>query len=216
MASHVRVLGDPRADLWQEDLAMAATGATQPSHPEHPGRTDGVSNEFTVFTKIKPGEADALRADLTWLGDAANDENVHAALRQIGTLHDARHVIFDNDTRFMFASVFDGSWDTYIDDFAKTVVGARFDKVFSHSEGFPGIKDPGVKDWFLAHQQPAGVFVSAYPDLTVQQIYKDQRVDDAFQDVLDTAEFRAMLDNPANSALVGTPAFQKLLEEASA
>ncbi|MET7931322.1 hypothetical protein ABZT43_47345 [Streptomyces sp. NPDC005349] len=216
MASHVRALGDPRVDLWQEDLAMAATGATQPAHPEHPGRTDGVSNEFTVFTKIKPGEADALREDLTWLGDAANDENVHAALHQIGTLHDARHVIFDNDTRFMFASVFDGSWDTYIDDFAKTVVGARFDKVFSHSEGFPGIKDPGVKDWFLAHQEPAGVFVSAYPDLTVQQIYKDQRVDEAFEAVLDTAEFRAMLDNPANAELVGTPAFQKLLEEASA
>ncbi|MFD5124565.1 hypothetical protein [Streptomyces sp. NPDC058385] len=215
MATHVRALGDPRVDLWQEDLAMAATGATQPAHPEHPGRTDGVSNEFTVFTKIKPGEADALREDLTWLADAANDENVHAALRQIGTLHDARHVIFDNDTRFMFASVFDGSWDTYIDDFAKTVVGERFDKVFSHSEGFPGIKDPGVKDWFLAHQEPAGVFVSAYPDLSVQQIYKDQRVDDAFQAVLDTAEFRAMLNDPANAALVGTPAFQKLLEEAA-
>ncbi|MFE6760420.1 hypothetical protein ACFVDQ_43695 [Streptomyces sp. NPDC057684] len=215
MASHARALGDPRVDLWQEDLAMAATGATQPAHPEHPGRTDGVSNEFTVFTKIKPGEADALREDLTWLADAANDENVHAALRQIGTLHDARHVIFDNDTRFMFASVFDGSWDTYIDDFAKTVVGERFDKVFSHSEGFPGIKDPGVKDWFLAHQEPAGVFVSAYPDLSVQQIYKDQRVDDAFQAVLDTAEFRAMLNDPANAALVGTPAFQKLLEEAA-
>lgn len=195
---------------------MTATGATRPAHPEHPGRMDGVANEFTVFTKIKPGEADALREDLTWLSAAANDENVHAALRQIGTLHDARHVIFDNDTRFMFASVFDGSWDTYIDDFAKTVVGERFDKVFSHSEGFPGIKDPGVKDWFLAHQEPAGVFVSAYPDLTVQQIYKDHRVDEAFQEVLDTAEFRAALENPANADLVATPAFQKLLEEASA
>jgi hypothetical protein len=216
MAPDIRALGDPRADPRQEGFAMTATGATQPAHPEHPGRTDGVANEFTVFTKIKQGEADALREDLARLSDAANDENVHAALRQIGTLHDARHVIFDNDTRFMFASVFDGSWDTYIDDFAKTVVGARFDKVFSHSEGFPGVKDPGAKDWFLAHQEPAGVFVSAYPDLTVQQIYKDQRVDEAFQEVLDTPEFRAALENPANAELVATPAFQKLLEEASA
>ncbi|MFD6025657.1 hypothetical protein [Streptomyces griseoluteus] len=195
---------------------MTTTGATQPTYPEHPGRTDGVSNEFTVFTRIKQGETDALREDLARLSDAANDENVHAAVRQIGTLHDARHVIFDNDTRFMFASVFDGSWDTYIDDFAKTVVGERFDKVFSHSEGFPGVKDPGAKDWFLAHQAPASVFVSAYPDLTVQQIYKDHRVDDAFQGVLDTPEFRAALENPANAELVATPAFQKLLEEASA
>ncbi|MET7519034.1 hypothetical protein ABZS88_37510 [Streptomyces sp. NPDC005480] len=194
----------------------ATTGATQSAHPERPGRSDGVCSEFTVFTKIKPGHADALREDLAAMADASADENVHAAVRQIGTLHDARHVIFDNDTRFMFASVFDGSWDTYIDDFAKTVVGERFDKVFSHCEGFPGVTDPGAKDWFVAQQEPAGVFVSAYPDLTVQQIYKDQRVDEAFEALLDTVEFRAMLDNPANAELVGTPAFQKLLEEASA
>ncbi|MGW3263814.1 hypothetical protein [Streptomyces sp. NPDC001056] len=217
MAPHTRTLGDPRTDAWRENLTMTATtGAAPSAHPERPGRSDGVCSEFTVFTKIKPGEAGALREDLAAMADAAADEKVHAAVRQIGTLHDARHVIFDNDTRFMFASVFDGSWDTYIDDFAKTVVGARFDKVFSHSEGFPGVGDPGVKDWFVAHQAPANVFVSAYPDLTVQQIYKDQRVDEAFQEVLDTPEFRAALENPGNAELVATPAFQKLLEEASA
>ncbi|MGW0962717.1 hypothetical protein ACWD4K_27785 [Streptomyces gelaticus] len=157
-----------------------------------------------------------MRKDLAALTSGSSNEDSRAALRQIGTLHDARHVIFDNDTRFMFASVFDGSWDTYIDDFAQTVIGANFDKIFSHSEGFPGITDPGVKEWFVAHQAPAGAFVSSYPDLTVQQIWKDHRVDDAFQEVLDTPEFRAMLDNPANAELVATSAFQKLLEEASA
>ncbi|GAB2690411.1 hypothetical protein [Kitasatospora kifunensis] len=194
----------------------ATTDATQSAQPERPGRTDGVCSEFTVFTKIKPGHADALREDLAELAGGSSDVKTRAALRQIGTLHDARHVIFDNDTRFMFASVFDGSWDTYIDDFGKTVVGARFDKVFSHTEGFPGVTDPGVKDWFVSHQEPAGVFVSSYPDLTVQQIWKDQRVDEAFQEVLDTPEFRAALENPANAELLATPAFQKLMEEAAA
>ncbi|MFF4225181.1 hypothetical protein ACFYZH_20305 [Streptomyces abikoensis] len=217
MAPHVWALGDPRTEPWQEDGTMnATTGATQSAHPERPGRSDGVCSEFTVYTEIKPGHADALRKDLAALSSGSSDKDSRAALRQIGTLHDARHVIFDNDTRFMFASVFDGSWDTYIDDFAQTVVGANFDKIFSHSVGFPGVADPGVKDWFVAHQAPAEAFVSSYPDLTVQQIWKDQRVDDAFQEVLDTPEFRAMLDNPANAELVATPAFQKLLEEASA
>ncbi|MGY6024657.1 hypothetical protein [Streptomyces spinosirectus] len=194
----------------------ANTGAPQSAHPEHPGRSDGVSSEFTVFTKIKPGHADALREVLATSASGSNDENAHAALRQIGTLHEGRYVIFDDDTRFMFASSFDGSWDTYIDDFAKTVIASRFDQVFSHCEGFPGIHDPGVKDWFLAHQVPAGIYNTSYPDLTVQQIWKDQRVDEAFEEVLDTPEFRAALENPANAELVATPAFQKLLEEASA
>ena len=192
----------------------SATEATQSAQPERPGLTDGVCGEFTVFCKIKPGEADALREVLDDLMSALGTGD-RAALQQIGTLHDARHVIFDNDTRFMFASVFDGSWDTYIDDFATTLVGERFDRVFSHTEGFPGIADPNVKEWFVSQQEPALVFVSSYPDLTVKQIWKDQRVNEAFQAVLDTPEFRAALDDPATKALVATPAFQKLLDEAA-
>jgi hypothetical protein len=192
---------------------MTTTQPGQSTLPERPGLTDGVAGEFTVYTTIKPGHADQLRQDLANIGSAIKADR--SALRQIGTLHDARHVIFDDDTRFMFASVFDGPWDTYIDDFATTVVGANFDKVFAHSEGFPGVTDPGVKDWFVAHQAPALVFVSSYPELTVKQVWKDQRVNEAFQAVLDTPEFRAALDDPVNAALVATPAFQKLLDEAS-
>jgi hypothetical protein len=193
---------------------MTSTKTGQSTQPERPGLTDGVAGEFTVYTTIKPGHADQLRQDLANIMRAfAKDRS---ALQQIGTLHDARHVIFDDDTQFMFASVFDGPWDTYIDDFATTIVGDNFDKIFAHSEGFPGIKDPGVKDWFVAHQAPALAFVSSYPDLTVKQIWKDQRVNEAFQAVLDTPEFRAALEDSANAALVATPAFQKLLDEASA
>jgi hypothetical protein len=187
---------------------------TQSAQPKRPGMSSGASTEFTVFTKIKPGHADAMRADLAAISSESGGAGARAGMAQIGTLHDARHVIFDDGTRHMFASVFDGSWDSYIDDFAKTAVGANFDKVFAHTEGFPGIKDPNVKDWFVAHAETAGVFASSYPDLTVQQIWKDQRVNEAFQAVLDTPEFRAALDNPANAELLATPAFQKLLDEA--
>ncbi|MFH8735089.1 hypothetical protein [Streptomyces sp. NPDC017964] len=217
MAPHVRALGDPRTDPWQENHTMTATtGGAQPAQPKRPGTTDGVISEFTIFAEIKPGHADALRKDLATLSGGKDDERARAALHEIGTLHEGRHVIFDNDTRFMFCSSFDGSWDTYIDDFAKTVMGDRFATIFAHCEGFPGIHDPGAKDWFVAHQEPAGLFITSSPDLTMQQIWKDHRVDEAFEEVLDTSEFRAMLDNPANAELVGTPAFQKLLEEASA
>lgn len=193
---------------------MASTTESSQAHAmERPGLKDGVCGEFTVYTEIKPGHADVLREILDKVLHHMRSDR--SALNEIGTLHDARHVIFDNDTRFMFASVFDGSWDTYIDDFATTVVGENFDKIFAHSVGFPGVSDPHVKDWFVEHQAPASVFVSSYPDLTVKQIWKDQRVNEAFQAVLDTPEFRAALDDPAMASLVETPAFQKLLDEAA-
>jgi hypothetical protein len=195
---------------------MTASEATHSAQPERPGMTDGVSGEFTIFCKIKPGHAEALREELARVR-RTDMKTVRASLEEIGTLHDARHVIFDNDTRFLFASVFDGSWDTYIDDFAATSIGVNFDRIFSHTEGFPGIKDPKVKDWFVSQQEPALVFGTSYPDLTVQQIWKDQRVNDAFQLVLDSPEFRAVLDldHPVTAALRATPAFQKLLDEAA-
>ncbi|WP_202526973.1 hypothetical protein [Streptomyces sp. SID486] len=216
MVSHVQALGDPRTDPWQENPTMTPTpGAPQSAHPDRPGASEGVCSEFTVFAKIKPGHTEALRQLLADIEGKSADEGNRAAIQQIGTLHDARYVIFENGTRFMFASVFDGSWDTYIDDFARTVVGQVFEEVFSHTEGFPGIKDPGVKEWFLAHQAPAGAFFSAYPDLTVRQIWRDHEVDEAFEQVLDTPEFRAALENPANAQLLATPAFRHLLELAA-
>jgi hypothetical protein len=188
----------------------SSTEATQSAQPERPGLTDGVCGEFTIFVKIKPGHLDALRETLKQ-GQAAD---TRAAQREIGTLHDARSLIFQ-DTWLMFASVFDGSWDTYIDDFATTSIGVIFDRLWAHTEGFPGMKDPNVKEWFVSHQVPAMHFKSSYPDLTTQQIWKDQEVNEAFQEVLDTPEFRAALENPANAALVATPAFQKLLDKAA-
>ena len=148
----------------------AATDGTQPAQPKRPGATDGVVGEFTCFTKIKPGHEEALRAALVGMMNA--QEKTRSALQEVPVLHTSRHVIFDQDTRYLFASEFDGSWDSYIDDFATTVVGENFGKLFAHTEGFPGIKDPNVKEWFVAHQEPALVFVSSYPDLTVKQIWR--------------------------------------------
>jgi hypothetical protein len=174
--------------------------------------TDGVSGEFTIFPRIKEGHAEALREELARIR-STDMKTIRASLEEIGTLHDARHVIFDNDTRLLFASVFDGSWDTYIDDFSATSIGGNFERVFTHTEGFPGMTAPNIKDWFVSVQEPALVFGTSYPDLTVQQIWKDQRVNEAFQAVLDTPEFRALLDNPASAELQATPAFQRLLDE---
>jgi hypothetical protein len=191
------------------------TDTTKSAQPERPGLMDGGVSEFLVVANIKEGQAPALRKTIEALNSPSREQTRRDAVRDIGTLHTARHAIFDNDTRFLFASEFDGSWDTYIDDFATTSISDVFSQVFQFSEGFPGISAPNVKEWFVAHQVPASTFISAYPELTTKQILKDQRVNEAFQAVLDSPEFREILDNPASAALRATPAFQKLLDEAA-
>src|SRR3954468_10094016 len=106
------------------------TDTTKSVQPERPGLHDGVASEFLVMVKIKPGQADSLRQTIAGLSNEfMTGTEGRDALKDIGTLHDARYAIFDDDTRLLFASVFDGSWDTYIDDFATTQIAKNFELV---------------------------------------------------------------------------------------
>jgi hypothetical protein len=49
---------------------------------------------------------------------------------KVGSVHDMRFVFFDNDTKLLFASTYDGDWETYINDFA-TLIPDALDLVFS-------------------------------------------------------------------------------------
>jgi hypothetical protein len=162
-----------------------------------------VATEFTVYTNVKPGHEKAVREAIE---RATHDPRRAEAVQEIGTLHEARFVLFDNDRRLMFCSSFDGTWDKYIDDFAATYIANVFDAAFSHCEGFPGIKDPGVKDWFMKYSQEAAAYISAYPDASVKEIWKALAVEKAFQKVL---------DNPDAGQALQAPALKPLLELAS-
>src|SRR5258708_40153592 len=109
------------------------------------------------------------------------------ALDKMGTLHDLRFVIFDNDTRLIFASTYDGGFEQYIKDFA-TIIPDYIDKEFEDCEGYPGVKSPEIWDYIARYQQEAIVFYSAYPDASVRQLWKCQRVLHAFDQLLDQAQ----------------------------
>jgi len=170
---------------------------------KRPGLKSGVRTEFTVYTNIKPGHEKAVREAIE---HATHDPRRADAVKEIGTLHEARWVFFDNDRRLMFCSSFDGTWDKYIDDFAATYIANIFDSVFSHCEGYPGLTDPGIKDWFLINAREAAAYICAYPDASVKQIWKALAVQKAFQEVL---------DNPAAEQALKDPALKPLLELAS-
>jgi len=98
---------------------------------------------------LAPGGAERLRAlSSSETGDAQGP----AKLRSLRTLHDLRWVIFDNDTRAIFATTYDGDWDSYIDDFA-TGIPDMMDMWFSAFAGYPGITSSEVKDFFAENHK---------------------------------------------------------------
>ena len=74
-----------------------------------PGLKAGRSNEFTLIMNLKPGGAERLRNKLASTSKFGNQNQAYAD--RMGTLHDLRFVIFDNDTRLFFATTFDDDWD---------------------------------------------------------------------------------------------------------
>ena len=60
----------------------------------------------------------------------------------IQTIHEARFVLFDDDTRLAFITSFDGPWDAYMEDFFTSgPTLALFDVIFRHVEGYGGLPD---------------------------------------------------------------------------
>jgi hypothetical protein len=160
---------------------MSQAAEAQASQSESAGRIgirqDKVS-ELTVIAPFAPGGAQRLRAVLRLLNG-----NFSAGTK-VGTVHDMRFVFLDNDTKFLFATAYDGLWDPYIEDFA-TKIPDEMDMIFSAFEGWPGIRSPKVKDWIVEHQIPAEGWFVAHPDLTVVETARVKRVGKAVEEFLD-------------------------------
>ena len=125
----------------------------------------------------------------------------------IGTIHEARFVLFDDDTRLAFITSFDGPWDAYMDDFLNSgPTLALFDLIFRHTEGYEGLPDMAALHAFvLGAQRTAAAYARNYGG-TVKEIRKAQRVNAAFQQVL---------DDPQAAEALQHPALKPLLEEAA-
>src|SRR5713226_4668410 len=167
------------------------TAPTQPAASPRKGARDGVRNELSVFLKVKPGHEKQIRAVLSSLsGEAVG--LAREAVVNVGTLHDARQVLFDNDTRLMIGTSFDGDWDVYIEDFARTSILDLWAKFLVHCEGYPdeaagALSLSETKEFLTAHQVTAAAYIGRYPEATVKEILKALRVQTVFQKLLDEA-----------------------------
>ena len=184
-------------------LKRMATTATPASRP---GVSAGPTSEFSLFFHVKPGGAEPLRAALRDLQNTPGYRPGEYGMA-INTIHEARFVLFDDDTRLAFITSFDGPWDAYMEDFFTSgPTLALFDVIFRYVEGYDGLPDvAAVKAFVLGAQRTAAAYARNYGG-TVKEVRKAQRVNAAFQQAL---------DHPDAAEALQHPALQPLLDEAA-
>jgi len=174
----------------------------QPQAASRKGARIPPVTELSVFCKVKPGREQAIRESF----DPPPEEKAaaHQAVKDVGTLHNARYVLFDDGTRLLIATTFDGDWDVYIDDFAASYVLDAWDKFLIHCEGYPdegkdeaSLSVDEIKEFLSANQVTASEFYVDYPGATNKEIKEALRVQAAFQEALDNPEAGEALQHPA-------------------
>ena len=178
----------------------------EPTGGTHPGLRVGPTSEFSLFFRVKPGEGEAVRSALRDLQGTPGYRPGDYGMA-IQTIHEARFVLFDDDTRLAFVTSFDGPWDAYMEDFFTSGPTLElFNVIFGHVEGYEGLPDrAALRAFILEAEQTAAAYARNYGG-TVKEIRKAQRVNAAFQQVL---------DHPQAAEALQHPALQPLLDEAS-
>jgi hypothetical protein len=145
-----------------------------------------VSNHFTVFGDIKPGlfRLGLLKFLLILLDYAARHVYNHGYLTRIRTIHFAHWVLLDNNRRILFMSNYDGSHESYMDDFINKVAWG-LNLVFSNGVAYPATRwlvkggaerEHLYKYTLRRHQLPSEVWYKAYPNLTAYDLSRNGRI----------------------------------------
>ena len=139
-----------------------------------------VQNPFTAIGQVKPGRFRrwTLIVILFYLNYATRHFFGRGDLAGVKTIYFARWVFIDGRRRVFFASNYDGSLESYMDDFIDKVAWG-LNAAFSNGVGYPrtrwlvldGAKDErAFKNYLRNHQIVTQVWYSAYGDLTAVNI----------------------------------------------
>jgi hypothetical protein len=155
-----------------------------------------VTNQFSAFGSLKPGLFRRwLLAYILWIINYTTRHIFNRGrLARVTTIHFARWVFLDDKKRLFFASSYDGSLDSYMDDFIDKVAFG-LNVVFSNGIGYPtskwlvldGAKDEQKFKYFIRrHELPTEVWYNGHPGLTALNLQRNTLI-------------RQGLENPAMS-----------------
>jgi hypothetical protein len=182
-----------------------ATQATRVANPKSGlGSRHGVKSEATALFTVKPGHEAELRAACARFAEFLKRAPMDG-LQRIG-LHYSRLAVADNGTRLIWLTAFDTDFAPYVDDsVAKMGAGTWYDWL-KHTvecpDGFDRFTGPQVREVIQQNQSPADGYFEAFPDLTMGEIRKGQRVREALDNVLAQPEAETLLQHPALKPLL--------------
>jgi hypothetical protein len=151
------------------------------------------SNSFTALGPVKPGlfRRGLVQLLLVLIAYACRHVFGRGHLGRVRTIHFAHWVFLDDKTRVLFASNYDGSHESYMDDFINKVAWG-LNLIFSNGFGWPRT------DWLIkggarhelrfkyyqrGHQLPTQVWYKAYPGLTLADLDRNRRIREGFERV---------------------------------
>jgi hypothetical protein len=145
-----------------------------------------ITNQFTALGPVKPGRFRRwlVIVLLVLIDYTCRHIFTRGYLARVQSIHFARWVFLDDKTRVLFASNYDGSHESYMDDFINKVAWG-LNLVFSNGFGWPRtdwlIKGGARRELLFKyyqrrHQLPSQVWYKAYPGLTAVDLARNQRI----------------------------------------
>jgi hypothetical protein len=143
-------------------------------------------NGFTAGGYVKPGwvRQAVISAVLPLIGWGTRHLFTHDSLAGVKTIHFARWIPLDGGKRVVFASNYDGSLESYNNDFIDLVAWG-LNLVFSNGYGYPktrglvfggATREQEFKDFLRSHQIPTPIWYSAYPELTAVNVERNAKL----------------------------------------
>ena len=145
-----------------------------------------VTNQFSAMGSLKPGLVRLLTTSvvLKTVNYGARHITRPGRLGRIRSIHFARWVFVAGRERMIFCSNYDGSVESYMDDFINKT-GFGLNASFSNGIGYPRtnwlvrdgcIDERNYKEYLRRHTLPSQVWYKAYPGLSAIDLERNTRI----------------------------------------
>lgn len=188
---------------WNDDRIVPLEDLREIAQKEdYPGYEQ---NHIIALMPFKPGLLRRLTFafSMWWIKQAVTFWFRPGFVATMGTIHKARWFRIPGTRQFVFNSNYDGSWESYLEDFV-TRVHAGQTSAWSHGIGFPptrflvldGARDGDrFKRWVRRQQRPSLCWYARFPRLTATQIRRNAMIEDGLARAANDTDARRWLAN---------------------